>query len=86
MPRSLLASFRGSNPTLAICHNRRVQRVLALSYGVTAYCGTREEAIAQILSDGHIGRDERVAFVSGTEAGADSLKLGRLGSILRSLV
>lgn len=81
-----IASFRGSNPTLAICHSLHVQRVLALSYGVTAYSGTREQAIAGILSDGEINRDERVAFVSGTEFGADSLKIGNLGTILQSLV
>lgn len=81
-----IASFRGSNPTLAICHNRRVQRILALSYGVTAYNGTREEAIASILDDGHMSYDDRVAFVSGTAAGADSLKIGKLGEILQTIV
>lgn len=79
-----IASFRGSNPTFAICHNQRVQRWLALSYGVTAYYYPKPdswipthsiEAVRQIVEDDHIGPDDRIAYLTGTRAGARALEI-----------
>ncbi|MDE6041051.1 MAG: pyruvate kinase [Muribaculaceae bacterium] len=79
-----IASFRGNNPTFAICHNREVQRWLALSYGVTAYYHPHEfktmarhsvEAVRQIVEDDHIGLDDRIAYLTGNRHGARALEI-----------
>ncbi len=78
-----IASFRGNNPTFAICHNRNVQRWLALSYGVTAYFDPQPEgpvrhsvkAVRQIVDDDHISLHDRIAYLTGTRAGARALEI-----------
>ena len=79
-----IASFRGSNPTFAICHTRNVQRWLALSYGVSAYFDPQPQnwvpchsvaAVRQIVNDDHIGVNDRVAYLTGTRAGARALEI-----------
>lgn len=79
-----IASFRGSNPTFAICHNEKVQRWLALSYGVTAYYDPQPDswipthsidAVRRIVNDDHIGPDDRIAYLTGTRAGARALEI-----------
>ncbi|MDE6421887.1 MAG: pyruvate kinase, partial [Muribaculaceae bacterium] len=80
-----IASFRGNNPTFAICHNRSVQRWLALSYGVKAYYYEQPnpkffmphsaEAVAHIVKDGLIGEHDRVAYITGTRRGARALEI-----------
>ncbi|MDE6010662.1 MAG: pyruvate kinase, partial [Muribaculaceae bacterium] len=78
-----IASFRGSNPTFAICHNRNVQRWLALSYGVSAYFDPQPDnavprhsvkALRQIVNDGHLQCNDRIAYLTGTRAGARALE------------
>ncbi len=80
-----IASFRGLNPTYAICHNRNVQRWLALSYGVKAYYYEQSdphffmphsvEAVRQIVEEGFIGEHERIAYITGTRKGARALEI-----------
>lgn len=79
-----IASFRGNNPTFAICHNRNVQRWLALSYGVTAYYDELEgdaiprhsvEAVRRIVDNGHISHHDRIAYLTGTRRGARALEI-----------
>ncbi len=79
----LVASFRGINPTFAICHSRNVQRWLALSYGITAYYDPRPiewipthstDTIRKIVADGLIGEHDRVVYIIGTRAGARSIE------------
>lgn len=79
-----IASFRGNNPTFAICHNTSVMRWLALSYGVTAYFFPKAEnftpghstaAVRQIVADDHIGEHDRIAYLTGTRAGARALEI-----------
>ncbi|MBD5299682.1 MAG: pyruvate kinase [Bacteroides sp.] len=80
-----ISSFRGSNPTFAICHNRSVQRWLALSYGVTAYYYQQPnpkffmphsaEAVRQIVADGYVGLHDRIAYLTGTRRGARALEI-----------
>lgn len=80
----LIASYRGNNPTFAICHNSNVLRWLALSYGVTSYLypendkfipGHSTEAVRQIVSDGLLGANDRVAYLTGTRSGARALEI-----------
>lgn len=79
-----IASFRGNNPTFAICHNQGVMRWLALSYGVTAYLipesegftpGHSTQAVRQIVKDDHIGENDRIAYLTGTRDGARALEI-----------
>lgn len=87
-----ISSFRGSNPNIAICYNRAVQRWLALSYGVLAYCYPQESpakgrhpagAIERLIEDGMLRPDDRVAYLSGTEAGANSLEIDTLAHLIK---
>lgn len=80
----VIASFRGNNPTFAICHNRNVQRWLALSYGVAAYFYPSPdgriprhstEALRQIVKSGLLDEKDRIAYLTGTRAGARALEI-----------
>lgn len=80
-----ISSFRGYNPIYAICHNKSVQRWLALSYGVKSYyfdCPVPSvarphsvEAVASIVADGSIGEHDRIAYLTGTHRGARALEI-----------
>lgn len=79
-----IASYRGNNPTFAICHNRNVMRWLALSYGVTAYYypqpaskSPRHSAktVHQIVDEGHIAPTDRIAYLTGTHRGTRALEI-----------
>lgn len=88
-----ISSFRGGNPTIAICYNRDVQRWLALSYGVLAYsyphpaasAGQRHpvEALRRLADDGLLKPDDRVAYLSGSEAGATALEIDTLAHLMQ---
>ena len=79
-----IASFRGKNPTFAICHNRNVQRWLSLSYGIAA-CFDPEptetlprysiKAMRRIVESGELNASDRVAYLTGTRAGARALEI-----------
>lgn len=86
-----IASFRGNNPTFAICHNKEVYRWLALSFGVSAYYFPHEgdedpshsvEAVRQIVEEDHIGLDDRIAYLTGTKRGTRALEILTPGEIL----
>lgn len=88
-----IASFRGNNPTYAVCHNRNVQRWLALSFGVTAYYYPTEggnaplhssEAIRKIIDEGHILPTDRIAYLTGTRKGAHALEILTPAEILET--
>ena len=79
-----IASFRGNNPTFAICHNKEVYRWLALSFGVSAYYFPQPdpedprhsvEAVKQIVEEDHIGPDDRIAYLTGTKRGTRALEI-----------
>jgi len=85
-----IASYRGNVPTIAFCYNRHVQRWLTLSYGVTAYFlgrdGIREhtrlvEAIKQLVADGIVQPLDRVAYLTGRDSGATSLRIDLLSNL-----
>lgn len=86
-----IASYRGSVPTIAFCYNRHVQRWLTLSYGVTSYYqdddshhGFRHpvEALRRLVDDGVLSAHDRVAYLSGTDAGATSLEINELANLI----
>lgn len=89
-----ISSFRGSNPTFAICHNRSVQRWLALSYGVKAYYYHQEnpkfflphsvEAVRKIVDSGLVTEHDRIAYLTGTKRGARALEILTPHEILES--
>ena len=79
-----IASFRGNNPTFAICHNRGVMRWLALSYGISAYYYENApdeqpihsiEAVRRIVDEGLLNPDDRIAYITGTRRGARALEI-----------
>ena len=79
-----IASFRGNNPTFAICHNRNVQRWLALSYGVAAFYYPQiadymphlsVEAVNEIVESGRLRPTDRLAYLTGTRDGARALEI-----------
>lgn len=79
-----IASFRGKNPTFAICHNLNVQRWLALSYGVNAIYDPQPDdtlprhsvlALRQIVAEGQLNACDRIAYLTGTRAGARALEI-----------
>lgn len=87
-----IASFRGNNPTFAICHNRNVQRWLALSYGVSAYYDPQPDnavprhsvkALRQIVAEDHLQPTDRIAYLTGTRAGARALEILTPGDLFR---
>lgn len=84
MSARFIASFRGNNPTFAICHNKNVMRWLSLSYGVKAYYYPQRQediglhavsAVRRIVEDGHLGANERIAYLTGTKHGARALEI-----------
>ncbi len=86
-----IASFRGNNPTFAICHNKEVYHWLALSFGVSAYYFPQPdekdpqhsvEAVKQIVEEDHIGLDDRIAYLTGTKRGTRALEILTPGEIL----
>ena len=78
-----ISSFRGNNPTFAICHNRRVQRWLSLSYGVKAYFFDGEgnlprhsaQAVRSIVDDDHLQPTDRIAYLTGIPGHARALEI-----------
>lgn len=88
-----IASFRGNNPTFAICHNRHVMRWLALSFGITAYYipeseqftpGHCVEAVRKMVDDGLVGLHDRIAYLTGSTRGAHALEILTPCEILRA--
>lgn len=69
-----LAAFRGPNPVLAICYKEKVQRLLALSYGVIPVAqheqiGAQEQFIAalrMLRQKGYLRMDDKIAYLSGS--------------------
>ena len=69
-----LAAFRGPTPVLAICYKEKVQRWLALSYGVIAVAqheqiGAQKQylaALRMLRQKGYLDMDDKVAHLSGS--------------------
>ncbi len=71
-----LAAFRGPNPVLAVCYKEKVQRWLALSYGVIPVAqheqiGRQEQfmaALRMLRQKGYLDMDDKIAYLSGSFA------------------
>lgn len=71
-----LAAFRGPTPVLAICYKEKVQRWLALSYGVIAVSqheqiGQKEQflaAVRMLRQKGYLCMEDKIAHLSGSFA------------------
>ncbi len=69
-----LAAFRGPNPVLAICVKERVQRLLALSYGVIPVYQHEKlqpqdqfvAALRMLRQKGYLKMDDKIAYLSGS--------------------
>ena len=69
----LLAAFRGPNPVLAICYNDKVQRLLALSYGVIPVFQKEHidrsqlfhAAVRMLRQKGYLKDEDKIAYLSG---------------------
>ena len=69
-----LSAFRGPNPVLAICYKEKLQRLLALSYGVIPiYQHDKIEsdelyiaALRMLRQKGYITMDDKIAYLSGS--------------------
>jgi pyruvate kinase len=71
-----LAAFRGPNPVLAVCYKEKVQRWLALSYGVIPVAqheqiGRQEQfmaALRMLRQKGYLDMNDKIAYLSGSFA------------------
>ena len=88
-----LAAFRGRIPVLAICYKEKTMRHLALSYGVEAMympeLSNGQEyyfvALRKLLSEGVIGSDDMVAYLSSGKAGTSTsfLEINKVNDVLK---
>mgnify|MGYP002523032825 CR=1 FL=1 len=87
-----LAAFRGPNPVLAICFKEKVQRWLALSYGVIAVAqheqiGPQEQflaALRMLRQKGYLQNEDKVAYLSGSfgnGGGTSFLEINKVGDV-----
>ena len=70
-----LAAYRGPNPILAACYHDKLQRWLALSYGVNAFCPKHAdkenvdllfaESLRKYVDRGQLSREDKVTYLSG---------------------
>ncbi len=88
-----IASFRGKNPTLALCYYQHVIRLLALSYGVFPVYLKRSETsreylytgLKQLINLGLLENDYLIAYIGGAYGegrGTSFLEINRVGDIL----
>jgi len=70
----ILASYRAKNPVLAICYNKKITRLMALSYGVfPVYQGKKSDprecflaTLENLLEEQWINRNDFIAYLSGS--------------------
>lgn len=88
-----IASFRGKNPTLALCYYSHVIRQLALSYGVFPVFLERSATsreylytgLKQLINLGLLKDDYLIAYIGGAYGegrGTSFLEINRVGDIL----
>lgn len=87
-----IASFRGNNPTIAVCYREPLCRWLALSYGVSAFHSKGKsashsrpvEALRQLMAEGRLHADDRIAYVGSSDGlGASFLEINTVGALLQ---
>lgn len=79
-----ISSYRAATPVIAICYNKNIAHLLALSYGIEPYLhnGTYAspqkfpaETFRDLVDKGTIDADQLVAYLSGTHNGLTSLQI-----------
>lgn len=67
-----LAAYRGPHPVVAICKHDKLQRWLALSYGVIATCPKKDEldkmfyhTLKKLYKQNTVALDDKVTYLSG---------------------
>lgn len=82
-----IASYRANVPVYAVCYNPCIYRWLALSFGVVPCLidGPHEsghlipsDVVARLKDDGRLAGDPLVAYISGSDRGANSLQIDQL--------
>ncbi len=91
-----LAAYRGPNPIVAICKHDKLQRWLALSYGVQATCPPREDihtmfykTLKKLHKNGVVKMKDNVTYLSGhmhigvadSGAGVSMLEVNNVGEV-----
>lgn len=87
-----LAAFRGPNPVLAICYNERLQRLLAMSYGVIPvyqheHISVQDcfyAALRMLRQKGYICENDMIAYLSGSfgeGGGTTFLEINRVSDV-----
>lgn len=88
-----IASFRGKFPTVAICYNEPVIRLLALSYGVLPLYQPKAEssrrylrnALLHLLEQQQLNPDDLIAYLGGgfgEGRGTTFLEINRIGEVM----
>lgn len=85
-----LASFRGPHPVLAICYKERLQRELALSYGVIPVYQKEQisrdqlfrAAVRMLRQKGYLTDGDKIACLSGREGDSKSLEINDVSEVL----
>jgi pyruvate kinase len=86
-----LASFRGPHPVLAICYTDRLQRELALSYGVIPVYQKDQisngklfrAAVRMLRQKGYLTDGDKIACLSGCEGDSKSLEINNVNEVLK---
>lgn len=88
-----LSAFRGHNPIIALCSNDKINRRLALSYGVVTFTQNAEmssheqylDSLHLLLEKGYVNMDDKVAYLSGSlgkGGGNTFLEINKIKDIL----
>jgi len=85
-----LAAFRGPHPVLAICYKDRLQRELALSYGVIPVYQkeqiSREElftaAVRMLRQKGYLCDEDKIAYLSGRTENSKFFEINYVNEVL----
>lgn len=88
-----IASFRGRFPTVAICYNEPVIRLLALSYGVFPLYQPRESstrqylrtALSHLIEEQRLSPSDLIAYLGGGFGeghGTTFLEINRIGEVM----
>ena len=85
----MLSAFRGPHPVLAICYDDKLQRLLALSYGVLPVYQKEQigserlflAAVRMLRQKGYIELDDKIAYLSGNVGAGGSTKFLEINTV-----
>ena len=90
----ILSSYRGPNPVIALCHNEKLVRQLALSYGITPiYQADKKElkeeyktALQMLLNKGFVNTDDKIVYLGGNfgeKGGSTFLEINNVKDMIK---